>query len=70
MMMYVQKEAAEKLSLAAVANEFAAKGEKRRQDFVEKSSFLCVVYLWISPHFRGHYVNVGLEHKIKRRSGR
>ena len=33
MMMYVQKEAAEKLSLAAVANEFAAKGEKRRQDF-------------------------------------
>ena len=43
---------------------------KTRQDFVEKSSFLCVVYLWISPHFRGHYVNVGLEHKIKRRSGR
>ena len=33
LMMYVQKEAAEKLSLAAVANEFAAKGEKRRQDF-------------------------------------
>ena len=32
MMMYVQKEAAEKLSLVAVANEFAAKGEKRRQD--------------------------------------
>lgn len=33
MMMYVQKEAAEKLSLAAVANEFAAKNEGRRKDF-------------------------------------
>ena len=33
MMMCVHKEEANELSLAAVANEFAAKGERRKQDF-------------------------------------
>ena len=33
MTMYVHKEEAKKLSLADVANEFAAKGDSRKQDF-------------------------------------
>ena len=33
MTMHVHKEEAKKLSLADVANEFAAKGDRRKQDF-------------------------------------